>query len=252
MTKSEEGLPLYQRPGDYEALFNPGLQDLTFYLEVAKEAAGPVLELGCGSGRLLWPLRQAGVAIEGLDQSPAMLQACRDEGRRRGLSAPLHEADWRHFELGRPFAAILLPFNGLQHLCSAQDLEAFFDRLRAHLQPRGLFALDLHVPQAAILARDPGERFGVEEGPQTPQGERVIAEQSRYDALAQVLTQTWTLAGPDGSTREISLALRQFFPQELGALLRNAGFELQRLAGGYRGEPLIASSLRQAVCCRRL
>jgi hypothetical protein len=164
----------------------------------------------------------------------------------------LHEADWRRFDLGRPFTAILLPFNGLQHLCTAQDLEAFFERLRSHLQPQGLFALDLHVPQAAILARDPDERFGVEEGPQTPQGERAVAEQSRYDALAQVLTQTWTLAGPDGSTREIDLALRQFFPQELRALLRNAGFELQRLAGGYGGEPLTASSLRQALCCRRL
>jgi SAM-dependent methyltransferase len=249
MTKSETG-SFYESPRDYEALFNPGLQDLPFYLAVASQAAGPVLDLGCGTGRLLWPLRQAGIQVEGLDASEPMLEACREEGHRQGLAAPLHRADWRRFQLGRQFAAVFLPFNGLQHLLTAQDLAQFFERLRAHLLPGGLFAFDLHLPQVALLARDPSERFGVEEGPTTADGQRVIAEQSRYDPLTQVWTQTWTLANGQGDTRELSLELRQFFPEELRALLQREGFQVTQRWAGFAQEALSTSSLRQVLLCR--
>jgi hypothetical protein len=176
-----------------------------------------------------------------------MLQACRERGVQLGLHAALHLGDWRSFDLGRRFAGICLPFNGLQHLHTAEDLNAFFRRLRTHLEPGGAFALDLHLPQPAILARDPREHFGVEDGPRTPQGERVVAEQSAYDGPSQVLTQTWTLAAPDGATRELSLALRQFFPQELTALLAAQGFEVLGHFGGFNQEALQPHSLKQVV-----
>lgn len=245
MTKS--GSELYQEPADYEALFNPGLADLGFYRRVLEGSGGPALELGCGTGRLLWPLRQAGLDIEGLDVSAAMLTACAARGAELGLSAPLHEGDWRRFDLKRRFAALILPFNGLQHLASAQDLDDFFARIRAHLQPGGLFAFDVHLPQASLLARDGDERFGVDAGPSTPDGERVVAEQSRYDALTQVLTQTWTLADRQGKTRELSLKLRQFFPEELGVLLKSQGLKVMRRESGFDGEDLGSESLKQVL-----
>ena len=251
MAKSDRP-PLYETPWLYESLFHPGLQDLGFYGPWALACQGPVLELGCGTGRLLWPLKKTGVPVEGLDASPAMLQACREEGERLGLDAPLHAGDWRDFDLGRRFAGIYLPFNGLQHLQSAADLGAFFERVRAHLEPGGRFALDLHLPQATLLARDPDERYGVEEGPVGPKGERVIAEQSRYDALTQVLEQTWTLALPDGNTQPLSLSLRQFFPQELKNLLAAQGFEILRHEGGFERESLGNQSLKQVVEARLL
>jgi SAM-dependent methyltransferase len=238
---------LYQDPAAYEALFGPGLDDLAFYQAQAQASDGNVLELGCGTGRLLWPLRQKGLNVEGLDASAAMLAACRAQGQALGLEAPLHLADWRSFNLGRRFAALFLPFNGLQHLHSALDLDAFFAAVRAHLAPNGRLVLDLHLPQPAILARDPHERFGVEDGPQTPQGERAITEQSSYDGPSQVLTQTWTLAAPDGSTRQLSLALRQFFPQELRALLLAQGFEVLGHFGAFDQEPLQPHSLKQVL-----
>ena len=250
MTKWESGASVYANPSDYEALFNPGLQDLGFYQAVALQAGGRCLELGSGTGRLLWPLRQAGIDVEGLDQSPAMLQACALKGQALGLQAPLHQSDWRSLDLGRRYQAVLMPFNGLQHLTRTEDLLDFFSGLRAHLVPGGLWALDVHLPQAGILARDPGERFGVEDGPSSSTGERVVAEQSTDNALAQVLTQTWTLAAPDGNTREISLELRQFFPQELRSLLQAQGFEILSEAGGFQGEALAAHSLKQVFCCR--
>lgn len=249
MAKSD--LPsMYATPLVYEAFFNPGLADLPFYTAWARDAAGPVLELGCGTGRLLWALRKTGLPVEGLDASPEMLEACRAEGKRQSLEAALHQGDWRSFDLGKRFAGIALPFNGLQHLHSAEDLDAFFERLRAHLLPGGAFALDVHLPQPALLARDPQERYGVDEGPVAPNGERVIAEQSAYDVVTQVQSQTWTLASADGSTREIRLGLRQFFPQELQRLLQAQGFELQSVWGGFDVRPLGAQAFKQVVRAR--
>lgn len=219
-------MSLYQEPLVYEALFNPGLADLPHYRAWGQACQGTLLELGCGTGRLLWPLKKTGLAVEGLDAEEAMLEACRAEGLRQGLDAPLHLGDWLTFDLGRRFAGVYFPFNGLQHLHRAEDLDAFFERLRAHLLPGGAFAFDVHLPQPAILARDPRERYGVEDPARGPGGERVIAEQSVYDAQAQVLTQMWTLGLEDGSTRELSLGLRQFFPQELQRLLKTQGFEV--------------------------
>jgi SAM-dependent methyltransferase len=158
MAKSE--LPsIYATPLLYEAFFSPGLVDLPFYEAWARACAGPVLELGCGTGRLLWALRKTGLSVEGLDASAEMLEACHAEGKRLGLEAALHRGDWRSFDLGKRFAGIALPFNGLQHLHNAEDLNAFFERLRAHLLPGGSFALDLHLPQAALLARDPNMSY---------------------------------------------------------------------------------------------
>ncbi len=222
-----------------------------FIWELPARSRAPCWKLGCGTGRLLWPLRREGIPIEGLDGSPAMLEACRELGQRAGLSAPLHFGDWRSFDLGRRFAALLLPFNGLQHLCGAQDLAAFFERVRAHLQPGGLFALDLHLPQPALLAREADEHYGVEEGPLTPEGERVIAESSRYDPWTQVLTQTWTLAGADDRQRELSLQLRQFFPQELRALLDQQGLEILSHAAGFQAESFEGAPLKQVLICKK-
>ena len=232
---------------DYEALFGPGLNDLPFYREHALRVGGSVLELGCGTGRLLWPLCQAGAAMQGLDRSVEMLAACKKQGAALKLKAPLHLGDWLNFNLGQVYAAILLPFNGLQHIGQAEDLHSFFQNLRNHLAPGGIFVFDVHLPQAAILARDPDEHFGVEDGPFTSLGEQVVAEKSNYDAVSQILTQAWTLAHPEGSTRALRLALRQFFPQELQNLLTAQGFKVLGHYGDFDSSPLQSNSLKQVL-----
>ena len=215
---------------------------------MAVEAVGPVLDLAGGDGRVSLALAVTGAAVTGLDLSEAMLTQARRQATAQGLNVNWVQADLRSFNLATRFALALLPYNGLQQLHSAADLEAFFACLRRQLLPGGRFALDLHLPQPRILARDPDEWFGVEGSPQA-QGWQVQAERSAYDPLTQVLTQTWRLAGPEGASRDLSLSLRQFYPQELQALLKAQGFALQAAWGGFHAEPLDPSSLRQVLLC---
>lgn len=249
MTESDAAA-LYKVPALYEALLGADDRDLPYYMQAMRGAAR-VLDLACGTGRLCRPLAEAGHAVTGLDAEAAMLAAA--QRRCAGLQpAPawLH-ADLRDFSVPAPADGALLAYNGLQHLCSAADLDAFFGCLRRALKPGAVFALDLHLPQPALLARDPLEWFGIEPGPGADGAEQASAERSAYDPVTQVLTQSWILSRADGGSRQLSLRLRQFFPQELRALLQQQGFEIQRHDGGFHGEPLQSDSLKQVLLTRR-
>ena len=240
---------LYKVPEAYEAVLGADGGDLPYYM-AAMQGSAAVLDLACGRGRLSRPLAEAGHAVLGLDQEAVMLAAARQhcQGLTPGpqwLCAPL-----QGFRLEAPVDAALLAYNGLQHLLDADALDAFFACLRRALKPGAPFALDVHLPQAALLARDPDEWFGVEDGPASAAGERVRAERSAYDPVSQVLTQSWILGGPDGAGRELSLRLRQFYPQELRALLGAQGFDVLRHEGGFGGEPLGPQSLKQVLLTR--
>lgn len=247
MPKSD-GQSLYEVPEDYEAFLGADGSDAAWYLGSARPGDS-VLDLGCGAGRHSLALARQGHAVCGVDRSEAMLRRARAQAG--GLDIDWRVADWRALDLGRRFDLAILPYNGLQHLLGLEDLDAFLQGVRAHLKPGGRLALDLHVPQASLLARDPDEWYGVEGAPLSPSGWQPVAEQSRWDPVTQVLTQRWQLTGPDGDQRLLELPLRQYFPQELRALLKAAGFQLLGHWGGFQGQALGPTSLRQVLAAQR-
>ncbi len=249
MPKSD-GQGFYGVPQDYEALWGADGSDEAWYVGLAA-AGDAVLDLGCGTGRLSLALARQGAQVCGVDASAAMLALARQRASAAGLAITWVQGDWLHLDLDRRFDLAILPYNGLQHLLDLDEIRAFLKTVREHLGPQGRFALDLHLPQAALLARDPEEWFGVEEGPVSPSGWRVLAEQSRWNAVAQVLTQRWRMGGPQGQDRLIELPLRQYFPVELRALLEGAGFKLLAHVGGFQGQDLAPGCLRQVLLARR-
>ena len=124
--------------------------DVAFFVEAATAGAGPVLEVGCGTGRILIPTARAGIAITGLDLSPHMLAICRqnllDEPPDVQARADLVEGDMRSFDLGRKFGLITLPFRPFQHLTTVEDQLACLKTLHRHLEPEGRLIIDLFNP----------------------------------------------------------------------------------------------------------
>src|SRR5262245_26279562 len=95
-------------------------QDIEFFVEAARACGGPVLEVGCGTGRVLIPTAQAGVQVVGLDLSPRMLEICRDrlsqEPEAVRSRVRLVHADMRNFDLSQEFNLATIPFRPFQHL----------------------------------------------------------------------------------------------------------------------------------------
>lgn len=115
---------------------------LPFYRDQALKSGGPVLELGCGTGRICAEIAQNGIAVEGLDLSEAMLAIA----RQKYPAQRFHHADMCDFDLGRPFALIIIPFRGLQEIVTARGQRAALERAFAHLMPGGRLVFDLIDP----------------------------------------------------------------------------------------------------------
>ena len=234
----------YEDPAYYSLAYHQRRHDIDFYVRAARDAKGPVLEYGVGNGRIALHVARAGVTIEGIDLSAAMLDDFRQKLAREPASVQkrvtLHQGDMRELELGRRFALVTLPFNAFLHLYQRPDVEAFLARVRSHLAPGGLFVFDFSIPEPGDLVRDPETRF-----PSTPlqdpeTGAPVhYAERFEYDPLRQLLLVRIELSAPDGTDlRTVPLTHRQYFPREMEALLHYNGFEQIFFTADFTDLPL--------------
>src|SRR5262245_28316523 len=119
----------------YDLIFENLDQGLTFYTDLARAAKGPVLDLCCGTGRVLLPCLKEGIDIEGVDLFAPMLTRLRDKARAAGFNPTLHEANMTNFRLQRRFALIMIPNNAIVHNLTTEDQVATLRTCREHLLP---------------------------------------------------------------------------------------------------------------------
>ena len=218
--------------------------DVEFYVDEALTADGPVLELGSGTGRVLIPIARAGVTIDGLDGSAAMLDRCRAklaaESQEVRSRVALHEGDMRRFELGKQFALVTIPFRPFQHLLAVGDQLDCLRSIHAHLRDGGRLILDLFNPSLDMLVNRP---LGVEmpEGPpfQMPDGRLVtrsfkVVDPNRFEQINGIEL-IYDVTYPNGRTerRVHRFRMRYFFRYEAEHLLARSGFVVEQLYAGY-------------------
>jgi SAM-dependent methyltransferase len=224
--------------------FYKALPDVAFYVEAAREAGGPVLELGCGTGRVLLPTARAGVEVAGLDASPGMLEVCRrrvaeeaDEVRSR---VTLQQGDMRAFYLGRRFRLVTIPFRPFQHLTTVEDQMACLASIRRHLDGDGRLIVDLFNPSLDALANRPvGEEMDEEAPFTTPDGRRMFRRHKLVaaDRFGQVnrFELIYYVTHPDGREERLvhAFAMRYVFRFEMEHLLARSGFAVEALYSGF-------------------
>lgn len=126
-------------------------EDVPFYVELAREADGPVVELAVGTGRVAIPVARAlGRPVVGIDSSPSMLEQARRDG---GDLLDLRLGDMRDLELDEPAALVYCPFRALLHLPTWADRRRVFERVAAALRPGGRFAWNAFAFDHAVAAR---------------------------------------------------------------------------------------------------
>ena len=224
-------------------------QDVRFFVEMARACGGPVLELGCGTGRVLIPTARAEVEIIGLDASHMMLEACRKKLAGEPASVKsnvidLIEGDMRSFELGREFNLITIPFRPFQHLLTVTDQMSCLARIHGHLVMGGSLILDIFNPSLPSLTDDKSlTEHGEEPEFTTDDGRRVIrrARVISRDYFNQVTDNEliYYVTHPDGREERLvhRFSLKYLFRFEVEHLLARCNFSLQVVYADYDKSP---------------
>ena len=236
-------------------------RDVQFYIDEAGDAGGSVLEIGCGTGRVLLPIARAGHTITGVDASLHMLDRCRtklraEPGEVQGR-VTLHQGDARSFDLGRKFDLVTAPFRVVQHLTTINDQLGFLESVARHLTPGGRLTFDVFNPNfAALVSADGIER---EDTPETtlPDGRtfRRTGRVARVRWIDQVseIELIYYISGPAGTERRAqSFDMRWFLRAELVNLLARAGFQVRSIYGDFDRSPLSDASREQVVCAEQV
>lgn len=232
---------LYDHPSLYDRLVPPGPCE-AFYDALAPAGAS-VLELGCGTGRLTLPLAAKRRKVTGLDASIAMLSAARAKAENQDVAVRWVCGDMAEFDLGRRFDLIVLSCNSLAHMTTAGALRGCFASVRRHLADDGFFAFDVVKPDDKRLRQPSKERIKRAD----PASGVRLREIARYDEDSRVREARWRVQDRDGSVRQMTFRLRQFFPDELPALLDDAGLRLKVRFGDFNRNRFTARS-RLQVC----
>lgn len=223
----------------YDADFRDYLDDLPFFNELARRTGGPILELMCGTGRLLAPLAEAGHQITGVDVSPAMLAIAAERVAEAGLAERIRliEGDVRDVPLpAGQFALAFVAVNSFMHLEAVRDQLACLSNVRRALAPRGLVVIDLFNPDPTEVAREDNrlvlDREYWLDGRHV---QKFVAIDS--DAAAQLSHVTYLYDETDAegrlSRRTMRFTMRWLYRYELEHLLARAGFSVRNIYGSY-------------------
>lgn len=244
---------------DYEAAGHG--DDVGFYVAEARASGGPVLEMGCGTGRVLLPVARAGVEVAGVDSSGEMLARLDatlagepDEVRRR---VRLLEGDVRDVRMPGEFALVTAPFRVIQHLVSRADQRAWLRNVARHLRrdPPGLLVFDSFQPDYGEIAASPTTSVDIER--EDPASGRTVRRISR--SVHHPERQTfevgfqWLVEREDGSeemTAEVNTVARWFTRAELLGLLELEGFEVVDFWGDFDRTPFGPGSEDQVIRAR--
>lgn len=238
---------IYTGAEEYDQENTWGADD-DFYLELAREIGGPVLDAGCGTGRLTRAIAEAGLDVTGFDLSPEMLERARELYGHLDIEWIL--GDVRTMQLGRKFRLILMTGHGFQHMLTDQHIHDFLERMREHLEEGGYLAFETRN----FAAKD----FGGSEEPtlwrsfQDDQGRWVdVLVGSRYDpetgierfVSQRVVRETGDVSGEYSSLRYVTAG-------QLNDMLHQHGFSVIHQYGNWDKGPLGEDQPEIITICR--
>jgi SAM-dependent methyltransferase len=211
--------------------------DVPFYVSLARDADGPLVELAVGTGRVAIPVAQTtGRRVLGIDSSPAMLAQARVRAVEEGVELDLREGDIRELEIEEPAALIYCPGRSLMHLRTWADRRRCFERVAASLRPDGRFAWNAFALDHQIASAIDGRHADSTPGMPVPHTIHYSVGDNRVDITLD-----------DGGTGSLWWATKN----EWLGLLDVSGLRLEALYGGFAGEPLDDDSREYVFVARR-
>lgn len=233
---------------EYYDYILPYADDIDYYINLAKQSGGPVLELAAGTGRTIIPLAKAGIEIIGLDISSRMLNLCRKQIEKETEEVrsriTLLERDMRDFNINRTFPLVTIPYSSFTYLTEAEDQLSCLDSVNRHLEPGGTFFMTVFNESVQALA-DTGafKEFDITPEFTMPDGRKVYRRfcyvERDYTRQVEVKDSIFYVTHRDGKKERLvhRFSMRYFFSFELIHLFARAGLEVTGLYSDYNGTP---------------
>lgn len=249
----ERCLQLYEDAQFYEEEFENRTYDIPFFLESARQCGSPVLELGCGSGRITIPIARTGIDIDGIDLSAPMLAKGKIKAAAAGCDQiRFQQGNFSQFVMPRAYKLIFCATNALQHLLENQQIDDCFASVRQCLAPNGLFLIDVFNPDLTKLARRWDQRYLFKEMQTQTHGKLSVFARSEYHPASQILRfqLDYRRQADDIQVKAKEIEMRCLFPDELDEFCQRNGFTIIQKFGNYQSDPFTADSAKQILVCR--
>ena len=234
--------------------------DVEMYGHFALQTGSPILELGCGTGRITLPLARSGHDVTAVDISPAMLDALRAKLPREkpdtAARVTLVQADMRRLSLEGRFALAFCPLNTFMHMLTRADQLATLKAASRHLSPGGVFVVDVVSPYMFLLVTA-GESLTLQRELRDAATGRTVHKfiTARFDHANQIqhMVLIYDELAEDRTVRRSALPvdLRYFFRFEMELLLERAGFSVEDVYGTTDLEPYGVASDRMIFVARK-
>lgn len=239
--KGYEGWDDYADYYDWENAQTVGKRDIAFWKRMASSVKGPILELGCGTGRVALPVARHGATVIGIDRSESMLSRARMRITRSRLSkrVKLIRGDIRHLPFpDQSFPLVMAPYGILQSLLDEKLLSATLKQVNRVLTKKGTFGLEL---VADLPAWEEYSKRQSLTGKRGPNGKPIAliesVKQDRRNHITRFEQEFVEGRGRSASSRKFTLAFRTLTVPEMVQRLEKAGLEVTDLLGDYQGGP---------------
>ncbi|MCJ7428977.1 MAG: class I SAM-dependent methyltransferase [Candidatus Nanohaloarchaeota archaeon QJJ-5] len=237
-----DSIEAYDRWAEYYDLLyqHQDMDDTAFYVEQAATTDGPVLEIGCGTGRIYLELLENGVDADGIDISPNMLATLKEKADDRGLEPSVQQADMTEFDLDRSYDLIIIPFRTFLHNTTKEQQLATLNTCYDHLRAGGVLMLNFFQPDPDYISAEYGrptmQRFVVD-------GEEfLLIDHSRYqDPVEGLVTMEKELISAQrGEIKTETLTIRLIDKPTFDLLLEQSQFTDWTVHGGFEKKELTA------------
>jgi len=229
----------------YDVMYSDRRDDLAMYLGFVKEFGGPVLECGCGTGRILFTIAETGVEIWGIDSSEKMLNLAwkklQNLSPKVKQNICLSQQDMRHIQLDRLFKLCIVPFRAFLHLLTADDQNKALNLIHTHLEKDGHLIIDIFAPRHDLLAKETttvrfdkkvnsetGQKFNLTDKVSYEHDKQLLHVERHYEGISD----------EDLANRKVMpFTLRYIFRYEMQALLEKNGFQVNEVFGQFDKRP---------------
>jgi SAM-dependent methyltransferase len=225
------------------------LVDVPFYVDLARKSGAPVLEIACGTGRVLLPIAREGMEIEGVDNSEAMLRIVRRNLAREPAEVrervTIHEGDMRDIRLAAKFPLVIIPFRPLQHMYTVQDQVAALTTAAFHVAEGGRLAFDVFFPNFEGIPANIGKEILDLEWTVDTEPRKVVRRYFRkksYDKIQQTFSGEFVFRTYEGDNLILEetgpLKMSYYTYQQLRTLFLLTGLEVVEEYGSFSRTPL--------------